>query len=225
MRAPDQYLCDGSEQVHGLIESDEQELTIHVRSSEIGTKKSYFLIEIEDGVPLSFSVEATFIGPTVKIIEPNIDFGLMKIDHKQQFRLNVENLSGIDAPIMLKNAKDMETCFEMAEEESRPVVTANGNVYTFEPAYQIVPANDKAEIIVTVDCLKEERIDDILELMVLNSQSEFVYLKANIQEPKICLNRYGMNLGTIYAGIQETIRPGDDNSITLKNYGSIPVQF
>jgi len=58
-------------------------LTVQVRSSEIGTKKASFLVEIEDGVPMSFSIEATFIGPTVKVIEPNIDFGLMKIDHQQ----------------------------------------------------------------------------------------------------------------------------------------------
>lgn len=53
--------------------------------------------------------------------------------------------------------------------------------------------------------MNEEKIDHILELMIQNGESQFVKLRANIQEPKVCLNRYSVNLGKIYAGIQESV--------------------
>ena len=98
-------------------------------------------------------------------------------------------------------------------------------MYCFTPDYQVIPAKDSAEIIIDLDCNQEEKIEDILEIMVQNSDSHFIKFRANIQEPKVCLNRYTLDMGRIYAGIQETVRPYDDNSIVLKNYGNIPVWF
>jgi len=34
-----------------------------------------------------------------------------------------------------------------------------------------------------------------------------------------------MNLGTLYAGINESIRSSDTNAIKLINRGNIPIQF
>ena len=61
--------------------------------------------------------------------------------------------------------------------------------------------------------------------MVHDAPSHFVSIRANIQEPKVCLNRYSINMGRLYAGIQEIIWPEDEWGIVLKNYGNIPVQF
>lgn len=89
----------------------------------------------------------------------------------------------------------------------------------------MIPAGKKAEILVTLNCVNEEKIDHILELMIKNGESQFVKLRANIQEPKVCLNRYSINLGKIYAGIQESVWAETKNGIKLKNFGNIPVQF
>ena len=43
---------------------------------------AYFYIEIEDGPPVSFSVQADFRGPIVELLEPVIDFELAKVNTK-----------------------------------------------------------------------------------------------------------------------------------------------
>jgi len=83
------------------------------------------LIHPTDGIPLCFSVQANFIGPQIRIVEPSIDFGLLKINTKTKFRLNVENLSDIDAPIVVKNS---ESDFDFNGLPERNIVeTKNGN--------------------------------------------------------------------------------------------------
>ncbi len=56
------------------------ELEIEMSSSEIGEKTAYFVLAPTDGMKIAFQVQATFIGPIVWIVEPTIDFGLMKIN-------------------------------------------------------------------------------------------------------------------------------------------------
>lgn len=68
--------------IRGFIEPDEPEieLKIQVKSPEVGQGMAYFYIEIEDGAPVSFQVQASFMGPIVKCHNPNIDFGLIKVN-------------------------------------------------------------------------------------------------------------------------------------------------
>ena len=48
---------------------------------------------------------------------------------------------------------------------------------------------------------------------------------AEVQKPRVCLNRNRINLGKIYAGIQERVDIDNKQSIVLKNYGNLPAQF
>ena len=97
--------CDGTAEIETTMQEESKvELKVRLFSTEIGEKKAYFMIHPTDGIPLCFSVQANFIGPHIRIVEPSIDFGLLKINTKTKFRLNVENLSDIDAPIVIKNS-------------------------------------------------------------------------------------------------------------------------
>ena len=73
----------------------EIEIEIQIQSSEVGEKMAYFYVEVQDGAPISFQCRAHFRGPIVKIIEPIIDYGLVKVNTQQKFRINLENLSPI----------------------------------------------------------------------------------------------------------------------------------
>ena len=48
---------------------------------------------------------------------------------------------------------------------------------------------------------------------------------AEIQKPRVCLNRNKVNLGKIYAGVQERVDIDHKQCIILKNYGNLPTQF
>lgn len=177
---PNEFTCDGTDEIHGIMDTQEVELTINVSSSEVGTKKAYYLITCQDGVPMSFAVEASFRGPDINVIEPNVDFGLMKINHQQSFRLNIENITEIPATILLKHKDDSLGFMDVQSEFERPITTKAGNTYSFSPNYTQIPAFSSTEILVTIDCKKEEKISDIIEIKVQNALSHFIYLKANI---------------------------------------------
>ena len=88
------------------------EMDVVVSSNEIGHKEAYFLINPTDGIPMSFSIKANFIGPQVSIVEPSIDFGLLKIYSSHKFRLNIENHSPIHAPVLIKHSSNKDLTFE-----------------------------------------------------------------------------------------------------------------
>ena len=92
----------------GIIESKiandkEIEIEITISSTECGDQAAFFYIEVQDGAPISFQCSGSFRGPTLKIIEPVVDFGLMKINTSSKFRINIENTSPIPCEIVLRS--------------------------------------------------------------------------------------------------------------------------
>lgn len=49
--------------------------------------------------------------------------------------------------------------------------TNKGNYVSFSPLYQVVPPNQKAEILITLECFEEEVLNDIIEILVKNGDS------------------------------------------------------
>jgi hypothetical protein len=66
---------------------------------------------VEDGAPVSFQCRATFRGPILKLYEPVLDYGLVKVNTQQNYRITVENTSPIDAEIIVKNSKNKRLSF------------------------------------------------------------------------------------------------------------------
>ena len=60
-----QTLSDETEMIEGEISKDKLDFQIQVSSEECGKAIACFYIEIEDGPPVSFSVQADFRGPIV----------------------------------------------------------------------------------------------------------------------------------------------------------------
>jgi hypothetical protein len=85
--------------------------------------------------------------------------------------MNLENFSNIDAKILMRSSKNKEINFKTITKIPNQIKTIEGNLVTFDPDYHVIPANKKAEILVTLECNNEEKIDDILELLVLNGDS------------------------------------------------------
>ena len=78
------------------------DIAVSIQSKTWGIKTAYLMIDIEDGVPLSYFIQANFIGPLVTIVEPNVEFGLQKIRTHTSFTMNITNHSPIEAPVIIK---------------------------------------------------------------------------------------------------------------------------
>ena len=105
-------LRDDTEVVEGEITSDSLDLKIQIKSSECGKAIACFYIEIEDGPPVSFSVQADFRGPIVELLEPVVDLELAKVNTRQQRTLTLRNESPIPATIVIKNSKNKKLTLE-----------------------------------------------------------------------------------------------------------------
>jgi len=77
--------------------------------------------------------------------------------------------------------------------------------------------------------LNQETLEEYFEIMVNNSKSLFFQLLAEVQKPKVFLNRQEVNLGKIYAGVKETVEAESGKnraqSLVLKNFGNLPAKF
>jgi hypothetical protein len=52
-----------------MKEDKQKEIEFSFESKNVGKQRAYFLVEVEDGVPMSFMCEANFVGPYVRIVE------------------------------------------------------------------------------------------------------------------------------------------------------------
>ena len=77
-----------------------------MRSEVCGKAIACFYIEIEDGPPVSFSVQADFRGPIVELLEPVVNLELAKVNTQQKRTLTLVNSSPIPASFLIKNSKN-----------------------------------------------------------------------------------------------------------------------
>jgi hypothetical protein len=56
--------------------------------------------------------------------------------------------------------------------------------------------------LITLDAIRQETVEEFFEIMAKDSDSSlFFQVMAEIQKPRVCLNRNTINLGKIYAGV------------------------
>jgi hypothetical protein len=81
------------------------------------------------------------------------------------------------------------------------------------------------EIMLQLDNIKPESMEEFFEVMVMNSDSQFFQVIAEVQKPRVLLTRNTIEMGKIYAGVTEVIDEDHKQSIVLRNYGNIPASF
>lgn len=101
-----------NEILEGELAVDSVDMQLTVESEERGKGLAYFFLEIEDGPPVSFSCQAVFRGPILKLGQPVIDFGLFKVNTQKSAKFTIKNESPIPAPFMIKSAKNKKLTWE-----------------------------------------------------------------------------------------------------------------
>lgn len=210
--------------IEGVIgaEDDGIDLEITVQSKERGECMAYFFIQIEDGMPISFQVLSNFVGPIVKCTTPIIDYGLVKVNTKETFEIQIRNESPIVADVLVKNCKNerlqfnnmlqqVETSAEFIDSSivplvyDKPFVTSKSNVISFDHYnFKLQPFESKT-VTISLHTSLPETIEEYFELLVRDGVSSYFKLMSEIQCPHVSLNRLVMNLGRIYAGVTEYV--------------------
>jgi hypothetical protein len=204
--------------ISGEIHDDNIELEFVIRSEHCGTALAYFYIEIEDGPPISFQCQADFRGPIIETRDPVINMGLSKVNTKKHQTIELENTSPVAATFMIKSSHNTKLDFETAimPDESiehahpmcrvgRPIVSSQGNQVLVDSFCKTLEPHEKFKVDVMVHCITEETLHEEIEVMVEDSDSLFLQVHAEIQKPKVYVNRNTVELGKIYAGVKEVV--------------------
>jgi len=80
-------------------------------------------------------------------------------------------------------------------------------------------------MLITVEAKRPEQVEEYFEVMVKCGNSLYFQMLADIQKPRVFINRNVIDLGRIYAGVTETVDVGGKQSLVIKNYGNLPVIF
>jgi hypothetical protein len=96
-----------------LREGEEKEINITVGSDKPGkNKKASYIVKVKNGKLFQFDITADFIGPTVKMHTPNINFGLNNIYNIKKMKFLIENVTDIPATILFKEHGNLEFNFD-----------------------------------------------------------------------------------------------------------------
>lgn len=168
--------------------------------------------------------------------------GLSKVNTKKHHTIELENTSPVAATFMIKSSNNTKLDFEtaiMPGEPSehghpmcrvgRPIVSSQGNQVLVDSFYKTLEPHEKFKVDVMVHCITEETLHEEIEVMVEDSDSLFLQVHAEIQKPKVYVNRNTVELGRIYAGVKEIVEydngKNKSQSLELVNYGNLPVKF
>lgn len=69
----------------------------------------------------------------------------------------------------------------------------------------VIPPNSRGEILLQLESIKTETVDEYFEIIVKDADSQFFQVVAEVQKPRVTLNRNTINLGKIYAGVTEVV--------------------
>ena len=219
----------------GFSNIEELKLNINVSSTSPGLMNACFIGEVEDGSPFNFIINCNFVGPTIFIVESEINFGLIKANSRNEFRLNIENKSNIPAELILKQANS-PLDFDFLDQSPDNFQLASNQLKTQEnvasfhsikidPQKKMLNPHENSSFLVILQAGDSETVEEFLELKNKNSFSQFIRIYAEIQKPHISLSVTKIDLGKTYAGLKYTIDSKHKSSMNLFNFGNIDAQF
>lgn len=221
----------------GILDKPEEEIEVQIESETVGEHKAYFVGTIEDGNPFTFEVIGQFTGPRVKVHEKSIEFGLIKTYTKSEFTLNVENLTEIEAEVLVKMVRNRALTFysvnnepmldlkENPDTSDREIPEDNKAKIIINPEYLKLQPFEKSTIQVKLEAAEIEMIKDYLEIDTKYHEPQYLSMHAEVQKPCLTLSQSVIDLGVTYAGLNYKIDENHKYALWLNNIGNLDASF
>lgn len=212
-----------------------EELEIFIEySSDIPLKNQKFIFKVdyENAASKYFQVIADFKGPTMRFCQPEINFGIVQTYNKLEQTFLVENVSDVDAEVIIRKKQDKLLDFDLWDEAIENDEVCNieylfntGKLRIF-PFYIKIPRGEKREIKVEFHAEEAESFENVIEMLPKHGESVMCSIFSEVQEPIICLNRSTLSYPTLYANKVYAIKSSlDPHCIVLRNLGNIGSNF
>lgn len=95
----------------------------------------------------------------LKMIEPIVDFSLLKINTTGKFRVNIENTSPIAGEVLIKPFKHSHINFDnylTYLDDIKVTSTIEGNLIKIDKPTFVVPAFSTNEFLISMDVIRQE---------------------------------------------------------------------
>eukprot|EP00163_Fabomonas_tropica_P026970 TRINITY_DN50_c0_g1_i1.p1 TRINITY_DN50_c0_g1~~TRINITY_DN50_c0_g1_i1.p1 ORF type:complete len:1698 (+),score=359.61 TRINITY_DN50_c0_g1_i1:1484-6577(+) len=185
----------------GVIHRDATlELELVVRAAQPGPLRACLSCHVANGPPVYINVQAEVRGPEVRIIDPEVAFGLVLIGSTVEHPLCIENLSEGHANWSIRLHDTPELTTQIRDE------------FHITPSDGILSPFHSEELSISYRPSHASHVDQVLELHVEGCDTpEYVRLTATARAAHVCLNRLSVDFGVTYVDVPSV------QVVTLKN--------
>ncbi|XP_005383783.1 PREDICTED: deleted in lung and esophageal cancer protein 1 [Chinchilla lanigera] len=194
----------------GVIEPNEVgDFELNFTGGVPGPASQDLLCEIRDSPsPVVLHVEAAFKGPAVVINVSALQFGLLRLGQKARNSIQIQNVSQLPA---LWHLRESPACLEERRESVSP--------FDIEPSSGQLHPLGECSVTVTLEALRCQSLQTVLELEVENGDWSYLAVYAEIQEPHVYLQSSQVELSSLYLDVPTK------STITLINSTLLPTRF
>ncbi|XP_060036598.1 deleted in lung and esophageal cancer protein 1 isoform X1 [Erinaceus europaeus] len=198
------------EPCEGAIEPSEVEhFELNITGSVPGPASLDLLCDIKNSPsPAVLHIEATFKGPVLVISVSALHFGLLRLGQKSTSCIQIQNVSQLPATWSLRESQD---CLEERCEHVSP--------FDIEPSSGHMLPLGQCKVNITLEALSCQRLETVLELMVVNGAWSYLPVYAEVQKPHVYLLNSFVEVSNLYVGVPTKA------VITLINGTLLPTQF
>eukprot|EP00698_Gefionella_okellyi_P026218 TRINITY_DN9911_c0_g1_i1.p1 TRINITY_DN9911_c0_g1~~TRINITY_DN9911_c0_g1_i1.p1 ORF type:complete len:1359 (-),score=249.35 TRINITY_DN9911_c0_g1_i1:815-4642(-) len=181
--------------------------------------------QLTQTTPLALMVQACIEGPRVRIREPCLDFGLVRLHAQAGLQLTLKNDSKTPARVVFCERGDVPLPFipVLAEDGSmmdvRDLPQRHISELRFNPPAVYIPAEKTASVEVVFAPTTCRQVRTAIEAHVENGETLFLRLHADVQQSKVCLVDSLVSLGELFVGVTKTVK------VRMQNLSMLPARF
>ncbi|KAL4472936.1 hypothetical protein ABPG72_007813 [Tetrahymena utriculariae] len=223
------------------------EVKVTFSSDVVGqNQKAMVQINFDISHSLTYEVLGNFVGPSIKIVQPILDFGLMKQYENKTTKLVIENTSPVAVEIAIR---DINQKLKKGISNSIQKLTSLGTIDLYGPdtlldqdEYEqhhlkcsleieeqalLIQPFEKRSVNVKCKAGAPESYKTILEIQVEHSNDPlFLNVEAEIQKIIVSLNRLSLDFPCLYVNNVNLIDPKHSKQyIEIQNLGNIEAEF
>lgn len=219
--------------------------------TQLGPFKGTIIFIAQDCQPLSFDIQANVKGPAIKVNKPAIVFPLSSVSKIQSETFSIENLTEIEAVVIIKESRYKGIGFSNIEEyamTSKGIITSveekpkmqtlldlkmsnmKREEHKKEDAYKIMFTDvhivlqpfQKKEITVTFTSPYPIILKELIQISVFNGDSTFLRLEGNLQTSNCYIDETIIQPENIFISTPIIYKA---NSFKMINPSNLPVSF
>ncbi|XP_037829185.1 deleted in lung and esophageal cancer protein 1 isoform X2 [Kryptolebias marmoratus] len=156
--------------------------------------------------PVILPVEVSFKGPTVTVSVPSVDFGLVRFGNQARTSL------------LLTNTTQLESFWTLEEKLHQPQDHRDTQIFV-EPQRGALPPLASCDVELVFRPRFCQQLETELELTVEDGTGCHVWVRADVQSPRVCFLNSELVLSELYFGVPAK------GSVTLFNQTLLPSRF